>query len=111
MTRKTYVFINGGCYEKGSSEHRAAAGYQEGQSAPAVIGDDSEFVSPLDGKVYSGRAGMREHCARHDVVSNRDLVGMPTLSTNSDFRSTQQKRSDADSRKRLVINEVNKHYR
>ncbi len=40
------------------------------------IGDEGDFVSPIDGKVYSGKAGMREHCARHDVVNNRDLVGL-----------------------------------
>lgn len=39
--------------------------------------DEGEFVSPIDGKVYSGRAGMREHNRRHDVVNHRDLVGLP----------------------------------
>lgn len=41
------------------------------------IADEGSFVSPIDGKTYSGRAGMREHNKRHDVVNNRDLQGLP----------------------------------
>jgi hypothetical protein len=39
--------------------------------------DLPDFVSPIDGKVYSGRAGMRDHCARHSVVPTADLKGLP----------------------------------
>jgi hypothetical protein len=109
----TYVYIDGVAYEKGSEAYYLAKGaaLPGAGSAPAVLADQPDFVSPLDGKLYSGRAGMRDHNARHNVVSNRDLVGLPTLTANSDFRSTEQKRADADNRKRLVINQVNKHYK
>lgn len=63
--------------ESGSPEHLE---YLEKIRRPKsnIIGDEGEFVSPIDGKVYSGRRGMREHNARHDVINNRDLVGLPT---------------------------------
>lgn len=73
--------------------------------------DMPDFVSPIDGKLYSGRAGMREHCARHDVVPNADLKGLPTLQTNSDQRSEQQRRAFVEKRKQVIINEVNRQYR
>lgn len=61
--------------ETGSEAHIA---YLNG-IAPArsnFVGDEGDFVSPIDGKVYSGRTGMREHNARHNVINNRDLVGL-----------------------------------
>jgi hypothetical protein len=76
-----------------------------------VMGDLPDFVSPIDGRTYSGRRGLREHCLRHDVVPNADLKGLPTLQANSDFRSKEQKRADADHRKRVIIDQVNRHYR
>lgn len=39
--------------------------------------DLPDFVSPIDGKTYSGRAGLREHCVKHDVVPTADLAGLP----------------------------------
>jgi hypothetical protein len=43
-----------------------------------VIPDLPSFVSPIDRKIYSGRAGMREHCKIHDVVPTSELKGLPT---------------------------------
>lgn len=76
-----------------------------------VLSDLPDFKSPVDGKVYSGRAGLREHNLRNNVVPVADLAGLPTLMTNSDTRSTQQKRQDAAARKEQIIQQVNKHYR
>ena len=104
--KKSYVQIDGVLYEKGSEPNSHAS-----SNGTMVIGDQPDFVSPLDGKVYSGRAGMRDHCARHNVVNNRDLVGLPTLQANSDQRSSEQKRASAEQRKQMVIQEVNKYYR
>jgi hypothetical protein len=70
-----------------------------------------DFVSPLDGKLYSGRAGLREHNKRHDVVPVADLKGLPYLQSNSDTRSTQEKRADAADRKQQIINQVNRYVR
>ncbi len=107
MPRYTLVFPHGGGepYIKGSRPEMPA------MHGATIMPDLPDFVSPLDGKAYSGRAGLREHCKIHDVVPNAELKGLPTLQMNSDFRSQSEKRADAAERKRLVINEVNKHYR
>ena len=112
MARMTYVYIDGVAYEKGSDAYYQAKGLAgEGVgSAPTFLPDEPDFISPLDGKLYSGRAGMRDHNARHNVVNNRDLQGLPVLTVNSDTRSSEQKRADADNRKRFVIEQVTKHY-
>ena len=44
-----------------------------------VHGDLPDFVSPIDGSVVSGRAGLREHCRKHNVVPTAELKGLPTL--------------------------------
>lgn len=77
MARCTYVYTaDGRSFLKGSPEHEAYLGEKAGDGA-FIAPDEGDFVSPIDGKVYSGRAGMREHCRRHDVVNNRDLAGLP----------------------------------
>lgn len=71
---------DGRTIEKGSEEHyEYLAG--KGKSC-AVSSDEDSFVSPIDRKVYHGRAGMREHNRIHNVVNNRDLVGLPPLTTH-----------------------------
>lgn len=47
------------------------------QERSNFIPDEGMFVSPVDGKVYSGRAGTREHNARHNTVNTRELDGLP----------------------------------
>ena len=37
-------------------------------SAPTVVPDIKAFISPLDGKEVGGRAALREHNRRHNVV-------------------------------------------
>lgn len=52
---------------------------------------------------------MREHNLRNNVVPVADLKGLPTLRTNSDMRSSEQKRQDAAARKELIIRQVMGH--
>ena len=78
---------------------------------PFLTPDLPDFVSPIDGKLYSGRAGLREHCKRHDVVPNAELKGLPYLQMTSDTRDSQQVKRDQAARKQQIINQVNKHYR
>lgn len=69
--RKSYVQINGVLYEKGTEPN------VESHRGPAIIPDAPDFVSPIDGKVVRGRAGIRDHCARHNVVPTLELQGLP----------------------------------
>lgn len=110
MARYTIVYPSDGSpsYYKGSDTPDGAV---RGHNGVTIMPDLPDFVSPIDGKLYSGRAGLREHCLKHDVVPNEDLKGLPYLQSNSDQRSSEQKKADADHRKRLVIQEVTKHYR
>lgn len=74
MTRRTYVFRDGEMYEKGTEP---GAPRDASPQAPAVLPDLPDFVSPIDQSVVKGRAGMRDHCARHNVVPTADLKGLP----------------------------------
>jgi hypothetical protein len=107
MKRECWIYPSDGSepYLKGSRPDGAVA------SGIMFMPDLPDFKSPVDGKVYSGRAGMREHNARNDVVPVADLKGLPYLQTNSDTRSPQQKKADAAYRKELIIRETSKHFR
>ena len=69
--RKCWVYIDGIAYEKGTEP-------RHGVNGPTIMPDLPDFVSPIDGKLYSGRTGLRDHCARHNVVPTSDLKGLPT---------------------------------
>jgi hypothetical protein len=71
MAKQSFVQINGVLYDKSTLVHQDAPG------VPAILGDVPDFVSPIDGSVVSGRAGLREHCRRHDVVPTAELAGLP----------------------------------
>jgi hypothetical protein len=73
--RKSYIQINGVLYDK-SQPLPDGVETQSGRT-PGILPDLPDFVSPIDGKTYSGRAGLRDHCARHDVVPTAELKGLP----------------------------------
>ena len=106
MPRVTYVQVGKELYLKGTEPRSTSISH-----GPMIMGDLPDFVSPIDQKRYSGRAGLREHCKVHDVVPNADLKGLPTLTLQSDLRSESQKRASAEHRKQTIINQVNRHYR
>lgn len=106
MTRRRFVQIDGVLYERGTEPVRDEPG-----RGPAVLGDLPDFVSPIDGQSYSGRAGLREHCIRHNVVPNADLKGLPILQTGSNLRRPEEVRRDNAARKEQIIRLVNQHYR
>jgi hypothetical protein len=105
VTRRSYVQIDGVLYEKGTEPVSTVEG------APAILPDLADFVSPIDGRAYSGRRGLREHCARHDVVPNADLKGLPVLTTTTDTRSRQDRARDSQARKEFLIHQVNQRWR
>jgi hypothetical protein len=74
-------------------------------SYPTFIPDLPDFVSPIDGKVYSGRAGMREHCRKHDVVPQAELAGLPHR--RPDQTSSKAYREET---KRVIADVINSRY-
>lgn len=69
MTRRVWVYRDGQMVEKGTEP--------DVQTGVTFMPDLPDFVSPIDGKLYRGRAGMREHNALHNVVPTADLKGLP----------------------------------
>jgi hypothetical protein len=72
----------------------------------AIMPDLPDFVSPIDGKLYSGRAGMREHCQRHNVTPVADLAGLPPKPTHWE---SEPSRREVEARKQQIAQIVN-HY-
>lgn len=72
MTRRRFVYVDGEAHEV-SNDYVA----EPRSPFPHIRGDLPDFVSPIDGKTYSGRAGLREHCKLHNVVPTADLKGLP----------------------------------
>jgi hypothetical protein len=105
MARSSWVYVDGVAIPK--DQYHAP----EVSTRIAFMPDLPDFVSPIDGQRYSGRAGMRNHNARHSVVPVSDLQGLPTLMSNSDMRTPEQKRHMAESRKEAIIQQVNRHYK
>lgn len=81
MTRKSYIQLNGVLYDKDEPLPESVSGLAgSGDRSHAVMGDIPDFVSPIDGSLVSGRAGLRDHCRRHDVVPTEELRGLPPKS-------------------------------
>lgn len=62
-----------------------------GHSA-AILGDLPDFVSPIDGTIVKGRSGLRDHCARHDVVPTAELSGLPPKPAVMPYQVSQRER-------------------
>lgn len=85
MARRRWTMINGELVEVSLdyiAEPRAPM--------PYVIPDLPDFRSPIDGKVYSGRTGLREHCIKHDVVPTADLKGLPPKLMNNEYKPDRE---------------------
>lgn len=78
MARSRWIYIDGVAIPADDYEKLAQA-----RGHTRVLPDLPDFVSPIDGKAYSGRAGLREHCARHNVVPVADLAGLPPAGTTT----------------------------
>lgn len=79
MARRSFVQIGGKLYERGVDTIPELDSGRDGVGGGsyAILGDLPDFVSPIDGSVVRGRAGLREHCKKHDVVPTADLKGLP----------------------------------
>lgn len=85
MARVSYIQIGGKLYDKSKPLPDEVAAQIRGRSSHAVMGDLPDFVSSIDGTVVRGRAGLRDHCARHNVVPTCDLAGLPPKPANAQY--------------------------
>lgn len=81
MARSRWIYINGVAIP--ADDYEALANARGHTEHARVLPDLPDFVSPIDGKTYSGRAGLREHCARHNVTPVADLAGLPPAGTTT----------------------------
>lgn len=81
MARYSYVQINGKLYDKSLPLPEEVAP----RRSVTIMPDLPDFVSPIDGTIVSGRAGLREHCKRHNVVPTNDLKGLPPKPAVSEY--------------------------
>jgi hypothetical protein len=102
MTREVWVYPANGSDPVRKEDYRPTP--QVGQFT--VMPDLPDFQSPIDGKRYSGRAGMREHNIKHNVVPTADLAGLPT--TKPAYNPSSRERAE---RKQGIINLVNQHWK
>lgn len=98
MTRKSYIQIGGKLYDKAELSEDPSSG------APMVRGDIPDFVSPIDGSVVSGRAGLRDHCRRHNVVPTSELAGLPPKPMNLNQAPSQEQRQQT---KQVIADVIN----
>lgn len=59
-----------------AEEYDAHIGRLTPNETHAVMGDIEEFVSPVDGSVVGSRSDLREHNAKHNVVSVAEYEGV-----------------------------------
>lgn len=103
MRRECWVYPSDGSapYLQGTREPSSSNAY------PTIMPDLPDFVSPIDNQMYSGRAGLREHNMRHNVVPTADLAGLPNYTMNG--LKTMSKQEQAD-RKGALARIVNQHW-
>lgn len=66
-----------------------------------VVGDLEDFVSPVDGKVVHGRAGLREHDKRHGTTNVADYKD--TWAKNMERRANFSLGRDHDTRRTEAV--------
>lgn len=61
-------------------------------SSATILGDIPDFISPVDGTLVSGRAALREHNKRNDVVNTADLAGLPMKPLVGEYKPSADER-------------------
>jgi len=105
MARQSFVQINGVLYDKSLPLPEGVE--VKGGRAPGIQADLPDFVSPIDGKTYSGRAGLRDHCARHDVVPTVELKGLPPKTMQNTAPPSEAYREQT---RRTIAEVINSRY-
>ena len=102
--RRSFIQIGGKLYERGVDVIPDDAGSVR---SAAVLGDVPDFVSPIDGSVVSGRAGLREHCKKHHVVPTADLKGLPLKQFN---QNTPPSEAYREATRQTIADVINSRY-
>jgi len=100
MARFRWIMINGELVPADEVTANESKG-------PAILPDLPTFRSPIDGSIVSGRAGMRDHCARHDVVPTADLAGLPFKRTYQPSAPSAEYR---EATRRTIAEVINSKY-
>jgi len=96
--RKRWIMING---ELIPADEVTANAESKG---PTILADLPDFRSPIDGSVVRGRAGMRDHCARHNVVPTAELAGLPFKRV---YQPTEPSREQREATKQTIADVIN----
>lgn len=104
MSRRSWIYIDGVAYEKGVDIIPDISG----GNGPVVLPDLPDFVSPIDGRVVNGRKGLRDHCARHNVVPTADLAGLPPKPSVMPYELPKEERQAT---KEFISHLIDKHRR
>ncbi len=75
---------------------------REPQHGVTVVPDIQPFRSPVDGTLITGRAALREHNVRNNVVQTLDLKGLPPK------LSVQPPQSNRAAIRQTLINEFHR---
>ena len=102
MARKTWIQIDGKLWDTSEPIPEEVLAKLGPRPNRQVMPDVPDFVSPIDGTVVSGRAGLRDHCARHNVVPTAELAGLPPKPMNLNLAPTREQRQQT----RQVIADV-----
>lgn len=80
MAKSRYIYKNGQVVAEFRNDELVNATsdyYGESVRGLLIAPDLPDVVSPIDGTIIKGRAGLREHCRVHDVVPTEELKGLP----------------------------------
>ena len=109
---KAYEFTNGELSWVRPDLVASGQGVVCSQRSHAVCGDIPDFVSPIDGTVVSGRAGLREHCLKHDVVPNEELKGLPPKTMNQQYQlSPEQREATRRTMHQIISDRHHRHFK
>lgn len=104
---KAYEYVNGELSWVRPDLASSGENVNDGRRTAAVRGDIPDFVSPIDGSVVSGRAGLREHCLKHNVVPTAELKGLPMKTLNQEYAPSQRER---EATKRTIAAIIDSRY-
>lgn len=104
--RKTYH------YDPVTKEMVEGASPRRGSTSIQVMGDIPDVLSPIDGRIIHGRAGMRAHNKEHNVTNMADFKDQwANAEKQRASMYTGDTKFDQARRREKIIQAVEKHYK